>query len=337
MENSYYVGIDVSKETLDFSVVQFGQQVFYMRVSNSEKGMREFFKSCSQSTEIASASTVFCMEHTGIYNFHALEYLSLIKARVWIESATKIKRSLGLQRGKSDKVDSLRIAQYAYKNREEMKLWEAPRPVIRELKQLLTMRQRCITLKKQARTPIAENSGFITKKEREVEMKMFKHTLKAIDSDLREIEHAIHKLVEGDANLKHLFELITSVDGIGSVVATHMIVLTNEFKHFANAKKFACYSGIAPFEHTSGKSIRGKSRVSHMANKQMKTLFHMAALSSIRLSGELANYFNRQVVKGKNKMLVLNAIRNKLVHRIFAVVRQGVPYQKDYKYSLVMS
>jgi transposase len=337
MENSYYVGIDVSKETLDFSVVQSGQQIFYVRVSNSEKGMKEFFRSFAQSTQAATTSMVFCMEHTGIYNFHALEYLSSIKAKVWIESATKIKRSLGLQRGKNDKVDSLRIAQYAYKNREEIKLWEAPRQVVRELKQLLTMRQRCVTLKKQARTPIVENSGFNTKKEREIEMRMFKHTLKALEKDLVEIEHAIHQLIEGDENLKHLFKLVTSVDGIGSVVATHMIVLTNEFRNFANAKKFACYSGIAPFEHTSGKSIRGKSRVSHMANKQMKSLFHMAALSSIRLSGELTIYFNRQVEKGKNKMLVLNAIRNKLVHRIFAVVRQGVPYQKDYNYSLAMS
>ena len=116
-----------------------------------------------------------------------------------------------------------------------------------------------------------------------------------------------------------------------------MIVLTNEFKGFSSAKKFACYSGIAPFEHTSGKSIKGKSRVSHLANKNIKALFHLAAISSIRFTGELRTFYMRKVNQGKNKMLVLNAIRNKLIHRIFAVVRDGVPYQKDYVHPLQVS
>jgi transposase len=280
---------------------------------------------------------VFGMEHTGIYNFHALEYLYSVKARIWLESATKIKKSLGLQRGKSDKVDAMRIAQYAYKNRDEVRLWVPPRKVISELKKLLTMRQRCITVKKQIQTPIAENAGFASKKDHQKEVSLFKNTVKAITMDLKRIEHEIHQIIEQDEYLKRIFDLMTSVVGVGKVVATHVIVHTNEFKSFSNAKQFACYSGIAPFEHTSGKSIRGKSRVSHLANKQMKTLFHLSAISAIRFTGELSDYFKRQVAKGKNKMLILNAIRNKLVHRIFAVVRDGVPYEKHYVHPLVMS
>ncbi len=43
------------------------------------------------------------------------------------------------------------------------------------------------------------------------------------------------------------------------VTSATILVKTNEFQDFREAKKFACTSGLAPFEHTSGKSVRGKN------------------------------------------------------------------------------
>jgi transposase len=335
MKDGYFIGIDVSKETLDLSVVQGNQQIFYLRIANSTEGLKQFFKSCPKEIDLKDA--VFCMEHTGIYNFYAVEFLVARKVSLWIESASKIKKSLGLQRGKSDKVDAFRIAQYAFKNRDEINLWEPPRQQVKELKKLLSMRSRCVNIKKIVQVPLKENAGFSSRQEARQESKMFSATLKAIKQDLTRIDKAILELINRDENLKRVFELVTSVEGVGTIVAANMIVITNEFKGFANAKKFACYSGIAPFEHTSGKSIKGRSRVSHLANKNIKTLFHLAAISSIRFTGELRAFYTRKVNQGKNKMLVLNAIRNKLIHRIFAVVRDGVPYQKNYIHPLQMS
>jgi transposase len=335
MKDSYFVGIDVSKETLDLSVVQGNQQVFYLRIANSTEGLKQFFKSCPREIDLKDA--VFCMEHTGIYNFYAVEFLVAKKVQLWIESASKIKKSLGLLRGKSDKVDAFRIAQYAFKNRDEINLWEPPRQQVKELKRLLSMRNRCVNIKKIVQVPLKENAIFSSQHEARQERKMFSSTIKAIKQDLARIDKTIRELIDGDQKLKQSFGLITSVEGVGTIVAANMIVLTNEFKSFSNAKKFACYSGIAPFEHTSGKSIRGRSRVSHLANKNIKTLFHLAAISSIRFAGELRTFYNRKVSQGKNKMLVLNAIRNKLIHRIFAVVRDGVPYQKNYTHQLQLS
>lgn len=332
MRDGYFVGIDVSKATLDLSVVQGNQQVFYLRVANSTEGLKHFFKSCAGDIDLKGA--VYCMEYTGIYNFYAVEFLVAKKALLWIESANKIKKSLGIQRGKSDKIDALRIAQYASKNRDEMKLCQPPRQQIKELKRLLSMRSRCVNVKKIVQVPLKENAGFLSRKEAKQESKMFLATLKAIKQDLARIDKAILTLIHSDENLTRIFNLITSVQGAGTIIAANMIVLTNEFKGFENAKKFACYSGIAPFEHSSGKSIRGRSRVSHLANKSIKSLFHLAAISSIRFTGELRTFYTRKVDQGKNKMLVLNAIRNKIIHRIFAVVRDGVPYQKNYLHPL---
>jgi transposase len=109
-----------------------------------------------------------------------------------------------------------------------------------------------------------------------------------------------------------------------------MIITTNEFKNISDPKKYACYSGVVPFEHTSGSSVRGRTRVSHFANKNTKRLLHMAALSIIRYHGELKTYWLRKIQEGKHKMVILNAIRNKLIQRVFAVVKRGTKYQKFY-------
>ena len=132
--------------------------------------------------------------------------------------------------------------------------------------------------------------------------------------------------------MNRLYEIITSVNGIGLITASYILVTTNEFININNAKKYACYSGVVPFEHTSGTSVRGKNRVSHMANKNIKTLLHMAALVSIKMKGDMQDYYDRKVSEGKNKMSILNAIRNKLILRIFACVNQNREYEKIYHY-----
>ncbi|MDR0729319.1 MAG: transposase [Prevotellaceae bacterium] len=92
-----------------------------------------------------------------------------------------------------------------------------------------------------------------------------------------------------------------------------MIVETNTFRDFDNASKFCCHAGVAPFWYDSGSSIRSRCRVSHKADKSTKTLLHIVALVvATRVNGELRDYYVRKVAKGKNKILILNAMRTKL-------------------------
>ena len=121
---------------------------------------------------------------------------------------------------------------------------------------------------------------------------------------------------------------------MGKVTAVQIIVDTNEFKDIREGKKYACHSGVVPFEHRSGSSVHLRSRVSHLANKCTKTLLHMAALSAIRMAGEIKEYYQRKVAEGKNKMSVMSSIRNKLILRVFACVRNNRVYQKNYVHTL---
>jgi transposase len=159
-------------------------------------------------------------------------------------------------------------------------------------------------------------------------------TINGVKADLKKVNKQISDLIKSDPSLKQLFEIVTSVDGVGKVVACDMIVTTNEFKSINDPKKYACYAGVVPFEHSSGSSIRGRNKVSNFANKNSKRLIHMAAMSIIRYSGELRTYWLRKLDEGKHKMVVLNAIRNKLIQRVFAVVRRGEKFERNYTNAL---
>ena len=158
--------------------------------------------------------------------------------------------------------------------------------------------------------------------------------MKSIKKDIEKIEKSIQEVIKSDEELSRLFGIITSVAGIGEVTAVGIIVTTNEFKDINDSKKYACYAGVAPFVRESG-IFRGKGRVSTMANKVIKSLLHMASLSAIRYNESIKAYYKRKVAEGKNKMSVLNAVRNKLIHCIFACVNQNRKYEKTYTSSLV--
>jgi transposase len=144
------------------------------------------------------------------------------------------------------------------------------------------------------------------------------------------IEKRMQELISSDEELKTIFALATSVKGVGQVLATELLICTHKFTRMTNVKQLACYCGVAPFTHTSGTSIRGKTRTSHFANMSLKRTLHLAAMSSTQYVPDLRRYYERKVAEGKSKMCVINAMRNKLLHRILAVVKWGTPYMLNY-------
>lgn len=334
MDYCSYVGIDVSKKTLDFAVRDHMQFLFHVKVDNSSTGLEEFKKVCLTNSINLSRSLI-CCEHTGIYSQHILALAIENNFSLWLESSLRIKRSLGLRRGKSDKIDAIRISEYAFRYADQATIWQPERRVVSRLRQLVSLRKRLLNAKNALRVPMNEIVGFQDKKLQKEVDRLNRKPIEALEKQITEIEKTIRILIKEDDSLKRLFGLVTSVDGVGEIVFCEMVIATNEFKLFSCPRKFACYSGVAPFEHSSGTSIRGGTRVSHLANKQMKKLLHMAALSVVSGKGEMASYYYRKVEQGKNKMLVLNAVRNKIIHRVFACIRDNRKYEKNYVTTLV--
>jgi transposase len=152
--------------------------------------------------------------------------------------------------------------------------------------------------------------------------------IEALNKSIKQVEALIKEAIAADPELQRKYDLLLSIDGVGPILAAHMLALTDGFLRFTTARELACHAGVAPFEYSSGSSIRGKTRVSKQAQSTLKYVLHMAAVGVTARKGELQDYWKRKVAEGKHKMSVLNAIRNKLIHRIYAVIARGTPYVK---------
>lgn len=335
MQIKNFIGIDVSKLTLDFSLVKGGRQVLHETVPNQNKNIMRTIRKFIEQAQGDFSDTVFCMEHTGIYNAKLVNCLHQLGALMWIESGVQIKLSQGATRGKNDKVDSFRIALYAYTNKHKMKLWKPRREVVNKLSELRVLRTRLIKAKNAIEVPLKEHKAFSDKSVYFLLKENSMPAIKALVKQIEKIETAIKAIIKQDEILNRIFKNICSVDGVGLITAVHIIVSTNEFIWINDPRKYACYSGVAPFQHSSGTSVRGKNRVSQRANKTVKSILHLSAMSAISKKGELQDYYKRKVEEGKNKMSVLNAVRNKIIHRVFACARENRAYEKVFVNMLV--
>lgn len=332
------MGIDVSKEKLDITLLRNNEKVSYQVVANKEKSLREWYKKFESKTiGFTWVNCLICMEHTGIYNQHFLRIAAEQQWQVCLESAIHIKQSGGLQRGKNDTVDSYRIALYAYKNVDFVKLWQPTREISHMLQNLSSLRNRLIAARTSLTNTIKENALFLPKQIHEKIVDSCKQSIAALNADIAAVEQEISMLIKNDEQLNQLFTQVTSVPGVGTVTALQLIITTGEFKTITDPRKYACYCGVAPFEHSSGSSIRGRTRTSKKANMHLKALLHLCSMSAIQNNIELKSYYEKRVLAGKNKMGVLNAIKNKIIHRVFACVKQNRCYEINHPTHLVLS
>ncbi len=312
-----FVGIDVSKNTLDVCVMTGSSEgVEYAKFDNTSKGFSLLRK------WVGKQPSLYCMEHTGVYTMPLCTFLASKKIDYSLVPALVIKRSLGLQRGKSDKADARSIARFALRFKDELELYSLPDEKLMELKLLLNNRDRLLKAKGLLKIPAKECADFISKKLVPSNTK----AINAINKEIAEMDNKITALIKSDEQLDKHYRLLNSVPGVGPQIAANLLVVTRCFTQFKDARKLACYCGVAPFEYSSGTSIKGRSRVSPFANKKMKSILNMGALNAKRHDAEIRIYYERKKAEGKNGMLIMNAIRNKLLHRIVAVVNRGTPF-----------
>jgi len=324
-------GIDVSKKTFDIAVGAnaSGASTTKACFANNMKGYEDL-GNWMEDQGIAFEDVLFCLENTGIYHRALAAHLISKKALVWVETPVQIKWSMGIQRGKSDTVDAARIRTYALRNQEEVIAYEQRDETVQRIADHMALRERLQQCIKTLSVPIKELRSAGLDEAADTCKKASQKSIDTMKEELEELDKEIRVLIKKDPELWEKYQHATSVRCVGFVAAAYLIVYTNGFSRFESAKRLASYAGIAPFEHSSGTSIRGRTRVHPMANKTLKTVLHMCAVSSVKHNPEMVKYFQRKVAEGKNKMSVLNAVRNKVVHRVFSCVKNQRTYQMEY-------
>jgi len=317
------IGIDVSKNTLDVHDYKLNCHKEYQ---NLESGFKQMICWARKNHGRNLNGIIFCFEHTGIYSLPLAVFLSKKKVSFTIVPGLEIKKSLGMVRGKNDKIDALKIARYAYLRREEIKEYKLPSKDILKLKSLLSLRERLVKHRASYQSHLKELKSIYKKGDNRILFESQEKLFKQISIQIKNIENELLDIIGRDPKLKKVYDLVTSVKGVGLVIGITFIVYTNCFTAFDTWRQFASYSGIAPFDDQSGISRKKPKRVSHMANKRIKALLSNAASTSIQFNPEMKIYYEKRIKEGKSKMSTQNIIRNKIVSRVFAAVNRGTPY-----------
>jgi len=332
MKKTDFLGIDISKDYIDCALLNaehpgsLKNNQFKNDLDGFDTMMEWLIKS---KTDLGRC--LFCMEHTGTYGLLLFAWLADKGADFCVEPGLKIKRSLGMTRGKDDQIDARRIADYACTHANKLKLFTIPSQLIISIKQLLTYREQLVRIRTSLKNSIKSHQQYeqITKTRTvtaDISVQIQDYT-----SRINAIEQKITEAINSDPELHKNFILSTSVKGIGLVIAAFMLVTTNNFDAFEDGRQYACYSGVAPFANRSGISIRGKTTVSHLANNTIKTMLSRGANSASKWDPELNLYYKRKRGEGKDHKLIINAISCKLINRVFAVVKRQSPYVITYQ------
>lgn len=332
MKKKSFLGIDVSKKTLDAALFapqcEKAPKGNLVRVSNDENGYNELLTWLSDK-DVAIEQLAVCFENTGAYSKALCAFFQMEGIDYREESPLQIKKSLGVIRGKSDKADAWRIACYCYGLRDDFRPTTLPDEKMLALNSLRTERKMYVRERAKLKGIANDGTWLCTTQQR----KRTDAQIERLSILIDDIEKEMHEIIEADIEIKRNYDLAISVKGIGMVCALALICTTYNFTRIPTARKMACYIGTAPFEYQSGTSIRGKTKVSHIAAYEVKAELSQAAMAAIKCDPQIRQYYHRKREEGKPAGSVLNAVKCKLLGRVYAVIKRGSKYIDICKYA----
>jgi transposase len=325
MKFNHIIGADISKKSIDLFCHGLHE---HLKIKNDVSGFKKM-QLWLTSLELVTKDLVIVMEHTGYYSYHFEGFLHQNQIPFSKVSALAIKKSLGLIRGKTDKIDAARIARYGFEKQDRLRL-EVPVDATLHRLQILNS-TRSLLVKQRASLLCAVKEYRIILEEKDPVIQGQLKLMRTLTKEIKSLENRMKELLSKPGTIGENFRLLTGIKSIGLIVATATLIKTNNFTRFKNRKKFACFCGSAPFEYSSGTSIRKRTRISHLADKSMKTLLTQSAKTAIQHDKELKEYYQRRTQMGKSKTSTINVVRNKLIHRMFAVIKRQTPFVHQYQ------
>lgn len=308
-------GIDVSKETFDV----FDNHDNHFVFNNNDRGFVKFKK-------IIPANSLCTMEVTGIYHLRLAKYLFNKDIDVSVVNPLRIKRfnQMHLKRNKTDKADAKMICLYSQNTKNE--LWEPAPEIIEYCQDLYQLLEQYIVMRGSLKNKL---NGLKSKDAEPFLIKNLNQQISKMTDNIKELEVKLNSLIK-EYNYD-LFSNLKSIKGIGEKTAALLIITTQGFKGFENAKQVISYYGLAPTEYSSGTSIKGKSSISKMGNPLIRKKLYMCSIQAKRCNKSCALLYNRIISKGKPSRVALVAVMNKLIKQAFSISKSGLPYDNNYK------
>lgn len=345
---THFVGVDVAKATLALHVVDAAGAAVALATAQIPNALaavdytlREILRACGAETLPARARVLVACEHTGRLSAYVVAACRALGLACWRCDAVVVARAAGARRrGKSDGDDARDIAAYARRYAEQAR----PEPTeARDLARRAAARR--LEFASGARRGLVKARASLKAQLTELDAFAFgayldpgdacarglRATLEAAVRDLdARVAEADVRLAEAaaDAAIAAEVAIARSCPGVGPVLAARLAVATHGFTRMREARKLAAHACVAPFSRTSGTSVRGRPRTSKQGDGELKTLLTMAALSCVRHREHYRAYYDRKRAAGKRHLVIVNAVRNKILHAVCACLRDGVTYDE---------
>jgi transposase len=324
-----YIGIDVSAVTLDIGIFnpEAENEKSVERFSNDIEGF-EKAEIWLKSKGISTTNTVICLEITGVYSEEICYYLHDKGYIIWAEAPHKVSRAF---RGmiKNDTVAALQIGEYCCRFLDLMKPFEPNISIVDQVQSLLTTREQLVAQRTSNKNVLAafERKHYKSK----IAINALETTIKSLNESIKEIEKELKKLIYNNPQYANKAQAIDSVPGISLLFVSNFFVVTKGFSNAVSYKNLASYLGICPNEFKSGTSVYKKPKSSGFGNDRLRKLLYLASMSVKQHFAKFSNYFDLKVKQGKNHVLILNNIANRLIKLVCAVSKSGLKFNPLYE------
>jgi len=206
-----FMGIDISKLSLDICILK-GKEKKYYHIDNERKSIEDFFSKSLSTTE----ENHICLENTDKYGWLLLEILAAFPFQFYLINPLHLHKSLGLVRGKTDKVDAQRIAIFIKKNYQELEEYRGDEK-LQNLQVLLSERAFKVKQEKQLSVKDKEMTLLTNQKLAQKIIQQNQVLRELLKSQIKALEKEIEEMIEENLEIKEIYQIITSVPGVGKV------------------------------------------------------------------------------------------------------------------------
>jgi len=306
-----FVGVDVSKETLEVSIRPLTER---FKVENHPKGHADLVERLS-----GRSVDRIVMEATGGYEAAAalaLRQASLPACVVNPRQVRDFKRSTG-QLAKTDGIDADVLAFFAQVIHPEVR--PLPDPLVRELSALVARRHQLVEMRTAEMNRLEKNPA-------DVVARRIPSHIKWLDKEIERFEKELDHTIKGSPLFSEKSDRLQSVPGVGPVVSSVLLAALPELGSL-DRKEIAALVGVAPFANQSGP----KDGARHIwgGRAQVRTSLYMASVVGIRFNPAVATFYARLVAAGKPKKVALTACARKLLTILNAMMRDGTSWNHN--------
>jgi len=328
-QRSFTVGIDPASESFVAALMtSLNEDVRAIKEFENTKAGFAAFQGWLEDQHVPADAMLICIEDTGVYS-EALCYC-LYERGFLLTLAVPYNVHKASEDGpKNDQRDSQKIAEYALRYRDRLTAWVPREALVERVKAILTTREQLVKQK------TATQNTLRAMRRKPVETLPVLQVLETVKASLAEqievLMQELRRLIGEQPRVAQMVELVGTAPGVGLLMSSHLLVLTNAFTERRSYRALAAHLGICPNEYASGKTIWRPSKGRGYGPSMMRKLLYLASGSVVTHDERFSHYYGRKCAEGKSKLLVRNNVANKLLRIVCAMMKHEQPYIDSYR------